>query len=450
MTDSHHVVIVGGGFAGLAAARRLAKRPDIRVTLIDKHNYRQFQALLYQVATGQLASTDVATSLRKQLRKHRNVAVKLGEVTAVDAAAKQVTLASGETIQGDFLVVAAGSQPNFFHTPGAEHSFPLYSLEDAQRLRSRILGLFEAADRDPSLLDRGALNFVIVGAGPTGTETAGALSELIRDVLPDQYQDLAVHQARVILVDLAPTVLPPYSGKTHQYAAKVLQRDGVELRLGTSVKQIHKDRVVLSDATTIPTHCVIWSGGIMAAPLAANAGLPQGRGGRIDVQPDLSVPGRPGVYVLGDLANIPAPDGGSLPQLGSVALQSGRWAARNIEAQIKGTPLKPFRYHDRGVMAMIGRNAAAAELGRRRYQLHGRIARALWLGVHAWLLGDARAHVAAVINWTWDRVTNSRGAQLLDRPDAARIDWDQDRDHAAAAGPDPEVSPPPVVQPVRS
>ena len=254
MTDAPHVVIVGGGFAGLGCARRLAKRSDIRVTLIDSHNYHQFQPLFYQVATCQLAPSDVATSLRKPFRKHGNVAVKMGEVTAVDPVARQVTLDSGER-QGDFLVLAAGSQPNFFHTPGAEHTFPLYSLDDAERLRSRILALFEDADQDPSLVDRGALNFVIVG-GATGTETAGALAEMIRDVMPHEYQDLAVRHARVILVDLAHTVLAPFSDKAHEYAAKVLQRDGVELRLGTSVKEVREDRAVLSDGTTIPSHCV--------------------------------------------------------------------------------------------------------------------------------------------------------------------------------------------------
>jgi NADH:quinone reductase (non-electrogenic) len=279
MTDPRHVVIVGGGFAGLGCARKLAGRDDVRVTLVDKHNYHQFQPLFYQVATCQLAPSDVATSLRKPFAKHHNVAIRMGEVTSVDPVAKAVTLDSGQTIQGDFLVLAAGSQPNFFHTPGAEHTFPLYSLDDAQRLRSRILALFEDADRDPSLVDRGALNFVIVGAGATGTDTAGALAEMIRDVMPHEYQDLAVRHARVVLVDLGHTVLGPFSDRAHEYAAKVLQRDGVELRLGTSVKEIREDRAVLSDGTTIPTHCVIWGGGIMAAPLAGKAGRsPASRG----------------------------------------------------------------------------------------------------------------------------------------------------------------------------
>jgi NADH dehydrogenase len=226
MDETRHVVIVGGGFAGLGCALRLARNADLHVTLIDKHNYHQFQPLLYQVATGEAAASEVATGLRRWFRRRTNVDVKLGEVTAVDPTARRVTLASGQTVQGDFLVLAAGSQPNFFHTPGAEHSYPLYSLEDAQRLRARILALFEAADRDPSLLDRGGLNFLTVGAGPTGVETAGALADLINKVMPYEYRDLAVQQARVILVELTGTVLPPYTEKSRTYAAEVLQRRG--------------------------------------------------------------------------------------------------------------------------------------------------------------------------------------------------------------------------------
>jgi NADH dehydrogenase len=428
MAESKHVVIIGGGFAGLGCARKLAKRDDIRVTLIDKHNYHQFQPLLYQVATCQLAPSDIAFSLRKLFRKHDNVDVKMDEVTAVDPAAKRVTLATGPVIEGDFLVLAAGSQPNFFHTPGAEHTFPLYSLDDAQRLRSRILILFEDADRDPSLVDRGALNFVIVGAGATGTETAGALAEMIRDIMPSEYRDLAVRQARVILVELGHTVLGPYSDKAHEYATKVLQRDGVELKLGTSVKEVREDRAVLSDGTSIPTRCVIWGGGIMAPPLAASVGLSQGRGGRIDVQPDLTVEDHPGIYALGDFANIPSPDGSSFPQLGSVALQSGQWTAKNIEADIKGKPLRSFHYHDKGIMAMVGRNAAIAEMGPHRHELHGPIAFASWLGIHAYLMTGVRTRVDAFIEWGWDYFTKSRGPQVLDRSNSTRIDWGDEED----------------------
>ena len=423
-----HVVIVGAGFAGLGCARELAKH-DVRVTLIDQHNYHQFQPLLYQVATSQLATSDIAFDIRQGFRKHPNVDIKLAEVVSANPDAHSVTLDDGKTITGDYLVLAAGSQPNFFGTPGAEHTFPLYSLDDAQRLRSRILAVFEDADKDPSLLERGALNFVIVGAGATGTEVAGALSEMIRDVMPSEYQDLAVQRAKVILVDHGHAVLGPFSPKAHEYAAKALQRNGVQIRLGTSVTHVRDDEVALSDGSTIPTRCVIWGGGLMAAPLAGSVGIGQGRGGRIDVEPDLTVPDLPNVYVIGDFANIPSSEGGPFPQLGSVALQAGQWAARNIVADIEGKPRKGFHYHDKGIMAMIGKGAAVAEVGEHRHELHGAIAFSAWLGVHVVLLsGGGGQRVEAFVSWAWDYFSKSRASQVLDRSDAARIDWGDDKE----------------------
>jgi NADH dehydrogenase len=422
------VLIVGAGFGGLGCAKELAKHRDVRVTLIDRHNYHQFQPLLYQVATSQLAPSDIAIDVRKEFRKDPNVDLKMAEVTAVDPGAGSVTVDDGQTISADYLVLACGSQPNFFHTPGAEHAFPLYSLDDAERLRSRILALFEDADRNPALVDRGALNFVIVGGGPTGVETAGALAELIRDVMPSEYHDLAVRRAKLTLVDLGHAVLGEFSSRAHEYAARALRRDGVELRLGTAVKEIAPDRAVLSDGTSIPTHCVIWAGGLMAAPLAARTGIAQGRGGRIDVLPDLTVADHPNVYAVGDLANVPGPDGGPFPQLGSVALQSGRWAAKNILADIQGKPRTGFHYHDKGIMAMIGKGAAVAEVGEHRHELHGPIAFSAWLGVHVVLLSGVRQRVDAFVSWAWDYFTRTRGPQVLDRSDAARIDWGDDED----------------------
>lgn len=427
MTDSKEVVIVGAGFAGIGCARELAKHGDgVRVTLIDKHNYHQFLPLLYQVATYQLAPADVSANVRQLFRRHSNITVQLGEVASVDPAAKSVMMEDGHTYAGDYLVLAAGSQANFFDTPGAEHVFPLYSLDDARRLRSRILAVFEGADRDPARVDDGALNFVIVGAGATGTEVAGAIAELIRHVLPSQFHELALDKARVILVDLGKAVLGPFSPKAHKYASKVLEKDGVEIRLGTSVKEIAADHVVLSDGDTIATHCVIWGGGIKAAQLAETSGLKQGRGGRIDVQPDLTVSDYPGIYVVGDLANVPDPDGKPYPQLGSVALQTGVWAAKNIIADVEGKPTTPFDYHDKGIMAMIGRNAAVAEMGERRHELHGSVAFAAWLGVHVWLMSGVRQRVDAFVSWAWDYFGKTRAPEVLDSSDAARIDWGDD------------------------
>jgi NADH dehydrogenase len=425
-TDKH-VVIVGGGFAGLGCARALARRRGVRVTLLDRNNYHQFLPMLYQVATSQLARADVAQSLRKVFLRAENVDVKLGEAVSIDSARRAVSTKTGEVYRGDYLVIAAGSRPNFFKTPGAEqHSFPLYSLDDADRLRSRILQVFEDADRDRSLLDQGALNFVIVGAGPTGVETAGALADLIRVTMAAEYKDLPTDVARIHLIDHGPRVLGAFSEGAHDYAAKVLQDLGVHLHLGTSVKDIGPGHVLLSDGTTIRTRATVWAGGLQAASLAGAAGLAQGHGGRIDVQPDLTVPGFPGVFVLGDLANTRDPAGGFFPQLGSVALQAGQWTAGNILADIAGKPRTPFQYHDKGIMAMINRNAAVVELGERRHELHGTVAVAAWLGVHCYLMSGIRTRVEAFIDWTWTYFARSRGPQVLDRSEAARINWQED------------------------
>ncbi len=425
-----HVVIVGGGFAGLGCARGLAGKDSVHVTLIDAHNYHQFQPLLYQVATSQLAATSIASSLRKAFHEHGNVDVKLGVVSDVDPSAHSVTTAEGEVITGDVLVLAAGAQANFFGTPGAaEHAFPLYSLADAERLRTRVLAVFEDADRDPALIDRGALNFVIVGAGATGTELAGAMADLINETMPDEYRDLAVDRACVQVVDLGHVVLNGFSERAHEYARKVLEERGVQLRLGTGVKEVASDHVLLSDGTRIATRCVAWAGGLMAAAPAAASGLPQGRGGRIDVRPDLTVGGFPDVYVVGDIANIPGPEGQMFPQLGSVALQSGACVAESILAEIEGESSKTFKYKDKGIMAMIGRGAAVAEVGKHRHELHGSIAFAAWLGVHAALMSGVRNRIEAFVDWGWDYFSKTRGPQILDqRSGAAHIDWGEPDD----------------------
>lgn len=425
-TSKPHVVVVGGGFAGLACARRLAKSDALRLTLIDKNNYHQFQPLLYQLATAELGTGDVATSLRQLFRGHANVDVKMSEVMVVDPTTRTVTTRTGETYQGDFLVLAAGSCANFFDTQGAEkNSLPLYSLDEAQRLRSRVLGMFEDADRDPKIVEDGALNFVIIGGGPTGTELAGALADMINLTMTREYTDLAVKRARIYLVEHGHALLAPFSAEAHEYAARKLRQKGVQLRLGDEVKEITPEYVVLSDGTKILTRTAIWAGGLMAAPLAEHAGLPRGRGGRIEVQPDLTVEGFPGVYALGDFANVPDADGRALPQLASVAQQCGTWTATNILTEIAGKPRTAFRYHDKGIMAMIGRDAAVAEVGRNRHELDGPIAFAAWLGVHALLMTGVREKIEAFIDWAWDYFSRTRPIQVLDRGDQNRIDWDQ-------------------------
>lgn len=435
-----HVVIVGGGFAGLQCARKLAADPHVQVTLLDKNNYQQFQPLLYQVATGVLAPSNIAFNHRVTLRKHPNVRVKMTEVVGVDLSTRVVRTAHGEQYQGDFLVLAAGAQANFFGTPGAdENSYPLYSLADAGRLRSRILAMLESADRDPSLIEKGALNVVIVGAGPTGTEVAGAFGDMLRRSLKRRtgqaYADLGSDRAQILLVDGGHAVLSAFSPGSQTYAAKMLQERGVQIRLGTRVKEVQSGHVTLSDGTRIPTHTVIWAGGLKAATLSDNLGIKTGPGGRIDVQADLTVPGSTRVYALGDFANIEGKDGRPLPQLGSVAEQSGKWCARNILSDITEKPRQPFRYFDKGIMAMIGQNSAVAEVGEHRHELRGTIAFAAWLGVHAALLSSTRAKIEAFMEWAWDYFGAARGDAVLDRPEEMEINWNDDADEMASAAP---------------
>lgn len=433
-----HIVIVGGGFAGLHCARKVAANPNVRVTLLDKNNYQQFQPLLYQVATAILAPSNIAFNLRVALKKYPNVDIKLTEVVSVDLKSRTVQTSHGESYQGDFLVLAAGSQANFFGTPGAEqYSYPLYSLHDAERLRSRVLAMLESADTDQTLIDKGALNFVIVGAGPTGTEMAGAFADLVqgwkkREGHARIYKDLSFERTQIFLVDGGHAVLSAFSPSAQAYATKKLAGRGVQIRLDTRVQEAGSGHVTLSDGTRIPTHTVIWAGGLKASSLSTNLGIQTGHGGRIDVQGDLTVPGLTGVYALGDFANIVDEDGQRLPQLGSVAEQSGKWCARNILLDMAGKPRAPFHYLDKGIMAMIGRNAAVAEVGKHRHELEGAIAFAAWLGVHAALLTSTRAKVEAFMEWAWAYFGRSLDAVILDQPEELQINWN-DEDELKAA-----------------
>jgi len=424
--EPYEVIIVGGGFAGVACAKELADH-NVRTVLIDKHNYHQFQPLLYQVATAQLGVKDIARSLRAIFRHDDTVDIKTGKVESIDVEAKSVTTIDGVTFSGDILVIAGGAQPNFFNTPGAaEHAFPLYSVDDADRMRSHILGAFDATDRNADYIEKGGVNFVIVGGGATGVETAGALSEFINHVMPHFYPGDLADAAKVYLVDRGHVVLNGFSDRAHAYARKRLEDDGVELRLGRGVQEVEVGRVVLDDGSEIATRTVIWAGGEMAFSALDGSGLPQGRGGRVDVTPELAVRGVDGVYVVGDAANITGHDGKILPQLGSVAQQSGACAGANIVADLAGTPRKAFHYRDKGIMAMIGKNAAVAEMGAHRHEVDGPIAFGAWLGVHAMLLSGTRRKVDAFISWGWDYFSVKRPNILVDRPEAYVIDWSDD------------------------
>jgi len=415
------VVVVGGGMAGVACARELGGK-GIEVLLIDQNDYLQFQPLLYQVASSQLPAEDVARPLSEVFDDQPSVTVVRSPVTDIDFATRRVTTENDTYEAADYLVLAAGAQANFFGVRGAdEHSFPLYSVADAERLRLHLHGLLQvhcAPDPKPE-----PLTVVVVGGGPTGVETAGAIAELFAALRDDGRLGDA---ATVHLVDHGKALLNPFSDKSHAYALEKLTDHGVRVSFGVAVTQVDPDTVHLSDGSTLPTRTVIWGGGESASPIAAATGAAPGRGGRIDVAPDLAVSGFDGVFAVGDVANIPGPDDRALPQLGSVAQQSGRWAGHNILALIEGRKTKPFHYHDKGIMAMIGRNAAVAEVGRHRHQVEGPIAFAAWLGLHAILLSGAHSRVDAFLNWADDYFHHNRAPDLELAGTPSRIVWADD------------------------
>ena len=413
--------MVGAGFGGLAAAKEL-EGTDVEVTVVDRHNFHTFLPLLYQVATAGLNPADVGYAVRGVFRREREVRFRKDDVIGVDWDAGTVQLAAEGPLPFDHLVVAAGSSTNFFGVEGArEHAFPLYRLEDAIRVRNHLLSLFEAADSEPGLVADGVLTFVIVGGGPTGVEVAGALVELIDQVLEQDFHDLDVHRARVVLVEQAGTLLAPFSPASQRYAIQTLERRGVEVRLGTAVERIALDHVVLADGEEIPTRLVLWAAGVKAGVLAERLGVRQGRGGRIVVGPDLSIEGHPEAFAIGDIADIDDGAGGRLPQLAQVAIQGGRHAARQILADLAGRPRTAFRYRDKGTMATIGRRAAVAEIPTRTrwpsVVLNGGIAWLAWLGLHLVYLVGVRNRVSVLVNWAWNNLTWDRGPRLILRPE---------------------------------
>ncbi len=417
------VLVLGGGLAGVACARHLGSQ-GIDVTLVDRNDYHQFQPLLYQVASSQLPAEDIARPHRAIFRDQPTVQVVNAAVTGVDLSARTLALFDGRLLHGSHLVLAAGAQPNFFGIPGAaEHAFPLYTVADAERLRLHLQGLIREAMAEPTSPAPGLIDVVVVGGGPTGVETTGALSELM---LALSETGRLQTPGQVTLVDLGATLLGQFSDKAHHYALEKLTGAGAQVRLGVAVTAVHPDRVALDDGSTIATRTVVWGGGESGASIAAHSVAATGRGGRVDVARDLSVPGFPGTYAVGDVANIPSGEGphdSALPQLGSVAQQSGTWAAMNIDRELRGEPTEPFDYKDKGIMAMIGRNAAVAEVGRHRHQVEGPIAFAAWLGVHASLLSGVHSRTDAFLEWAWDYFDRDHAATVEATTTPRRYAW---------------------------
>jgi NADH dehydrogenase len=407
------VLVLGGGFGGLGAARELEKA-DVDVVLVDANDYHSFQPMLYQLATGLLDTTAVAHSLRDLFQHQQNATVHQATVSAIDLDRREVQFTEMPALQYDYLVVGLGAVVQFFGCNGApQHAFPLYTVEDALRLRSHIIGRWEAADRDPSLIDDGALNVVVVGGGPTGIESVGALSELYRSDFAKDYRAVAADQAQLILVEAGPTLFPMFKPDIREYAQHELEDRGVEIMLGERVESVEPTRVKLASGTVLNAHTLVWGAGLQASPLTQSLGVELQKGNRIAVDPELRLPDHPEVFAVGDAAWITdAESGDVLPQLGSVALQAGEQAGKNIGRIVAGKKAKPFKYHDKGTMAAIARNAAVAQLHGGR-TMKGEMAFLAWGAVHLTLLSAWEDRTKAMVDWTWGGFTHERPGRIL-------------------------------------
>lgn len=403
------VVILGAGFAGLSAAKAL-RRADVRVTVIDRENHHLFQPLLYQVATAALNPSDIASPIRRILRRQRNAEVLLADAVAIDPARRVVVLADGE-VPYDALILATGATHSYFgRDDWEEHAPGLKSLEDALTIRRKMLLAFEVAEREPDAARRAAwMTFVVVGAGPTGVELAGALAGIARRTLARDFRHIDPASARVLLLEGTDRVLPAYVPELSASARAQLERLGVEVRTGAKVTQIDAEGVSVG-GERIATRTVVWAAGVAASPLARSLGVPLDRAGRVIVEPDLSVPGRPEIFVVGDLMHAES-DGKPVPGVAPAAMQAGRHAAACIRGGLAGRPRRPFRYIDKGMLATIGRAAAVAHLG--RLKLSGFLAWMMWLFVHIVFLIGFRNRLLVLIQWAWSYLTYDRGARLI-------------------------------------
>ena len=404
------VVIIGGGFGGLWAAKRLARAP-VDVLLIDRRNHHVFSPLLYQVATAGLSPGDIASPIRWILRGQRNLKVWLAEATAIDIKSKVVKLADGE-VNYDYLIVAAGSQPTYFgHDEWAKHARGLKTMEDAIAMRQQVLVAFERAERETDrAIQRRMLTFVVIGGGATGVELAGALAEISRHALAHEFRSISPETARVILIEGGPEVLATYVPALSAFARRSLERLGVSVWTGTRVTSIEQG-VVRMGTEALESDTILWAAGVVAAPISKTLGVPLDRAGRVLVNPDLTVPGCTDLYVVGDMAALNGADGKPLPGVSQVAMQQASWAAENIGRSISGQPRTPFVYRNLGNMATIGRNKAIGDLGWIR--IKGYFAWWFWLLLHIYWLIGFRNRLTVMTQWAFSYFTYQRSTRLI-------------------------------------
>jgi len=433
MTARHRVVIIGGGFAGLRAARALRSAP-VDVTLIDRRNYHLFQPLLYQVATGSLSPGQIAAPIRSVLSRQKNTRVLMGDVVDIDPAGKRVVLADGAAFEYDSLIVAAGSQTSYYgHDVWQQWAPGMKSIEEATNIRHKILYAFEAAERLTDPAERQAwLRFVIVGAGATGVELAGAIAEIARQTLKNDFRSIRSQDAEIVLLDGAPRVLMSFPEDLAQKAAGSLARLGVRVKTGVMVKNIDHDGVTVEShgvTDRLESKTVIWAGGVTVPPLgrtlAHRTSAETDRGGRIKVTPELTIPSYPNIYVVGDLALASGPDGKPLPGLAQVAMQGGTYAAKAIVRKVEGAkPLPPFKYFDKGELAVIGRAAAVANIFGRH--ISGLLAWLIWAFVHLMYIVQFRSRLTVFIEWAIEDLTFNRGARLITGSAATDFDFNKE------------------------
>jgi len=407
----HRVVIVGAGFGGLETTHRLKGAP-VQITLIDRRNHHLFQPLLYQVATASLATSDIAWPIRYLMHDRREVTTLFATVSGVDATSRRVLLEDGATVPYDTLVLATGARHAYFGHDEWETWAPgLKTLEDATTIRRRILVAFERAEREPDPERRAArLTFVIIGAGPTGVELAGTIAELAQHTLPGDFRNIDTRKARVVLIEAGPRVLAGFADDLSAYAQASLERIGVEVVLGQAVTECTREGVVYG-GKQLNAKTIIWAAGVRASPAAEWLGAPADRAGRVEVAPDLTIPGHPDIFAVGDTATINAWDGKPVPGIAPAAKQEGGYVAELIKARLAGRQLPPFRYQHAGSLAQIGKRLAVIDFG--RIKLRGTIAWWIWGIAHIYFLIGLRHRLAVALSWLWIYVRDQRSARLI-------------------------------------